>query len=211
MEIFLDDHPRETTFAEDDTLQDVLVLIQANMCTPGDVVIAVRCDGRDIPSTDMADVLQRRVSSVQRLEVFTGTRHQLVLDAMEQASVCLADTDAECQRVAGLLTEGNVVEAAEALGGCLRVWQQIHDAVAKSIEMLQLSAEQTTVHEEPLVSLLSRPKEVLLQVRDALRVSDYVLLADILQYEFHEVTQKWQAIITMLQQKAGQLGADADF
>ena len=134
----------------------------------------------------------------------------MVLDAMEQASTCLAETDAECQRVAGLLTEGNVVEAAEALGACLRVWQQIHDAVAKSIDMLQLSAEQTTIHEQPLIDLIRKPKDVLVQIRDALRVSDYVLLADILQYEFHEVTGKWQEIITMLRQKAGQLDPSTD-
>lgn len=203
MEVFLDDKPRDETFAQDDTVQDVLTHIQADMCAPGDVVVGIRCDGRDVPSGDMTDLLSKPASSVQRLEVFTGTRHELVLDAMEQAATCLAGTDAECQRVAGLLAEGNVLEATEALGQCLRVWQQVHDGVAKSIEMLQLRAEQTTIRDQPLVELISKPKEVLIQIRDALRVSDYVVLADILQYEFHEVTETWQEIIAMLRNRAG--------
>jgi len=206
VDLFLDDDPKEATFAENETVQEVLLHIQADMCTPDAVIVGIRCDGTDVPSGEMAELLTKPASSLKRLEVFTGARHQLVLDAMEQAATCLADSDADCQRIAGLLTEGNIVEAAEGLGHSLRAWQQIHDAVGKSIEMLQLDASQNVIHEEPLAELMSKPREVLTQIRDALRVSDYVVLADILQYEFHDVTDKWQSIIAMLRQAAEKQG-----
>jgi hypothetical protein len=210
VEIFVDDDPRREAFADADTLHQVLLHIQAEMCAPGDVVVSIRCDGQDVPSGDMAAVLRQPASSIERLEVFTGTRHQLVLDAMDQAAACLSDTDTECQRVAGMLNEGNVVEAAEALGRCLGVWQQVHDAVAKSFEMLQLNADRTKIRERPLVELMSKPKEVLVQVRDALQVRDYVMLADILQYEFHDVTTQWHEIITILRTEAQRLTSGQD-
>lgn len=103
--------------------------------------------------------------------------------------------------------EGKTVEAAETLGECLRVWQQIHEAVGKSIEMLQLDPEQATVNEQPLFELISKPKEILLQVKEALQDRDHVLLADLLQYEFPEVTSRWHAVVAKLQQEAESLHA----
>ena len=210
MEFFLDDNQQDTALADISTVEDALHHVQSALCASGRVVVGIRCDGQDIPSTAMVETLRKPTSSVDRLEVFTGTRAELVDEAMQQASVCLAETDTACKRVAGLLTEGQTVDAVEALGECLRIWQQVHEAVAKSIEMLQLSAEQTAVNGVPLIELVSKPKEVLLQVRDALQASDYVLLADILQYEFQEVTEQWQAIIARLREEAASKSHAAD-
>jgi len=135
VELFLDHDLKEATFAETETVQEVLLHIQADMCTTDAVIVRIRCDGREVPSGEMAEFLAKPAASVGRLEVFTGARHQLVLDAMEQAAACVADSDAECQRIAGLLTEGNIVEAADGLGHSLRTWQQVHDAVGKSIDL----------------------------------------------------------------------------
>ena len=210
MELFLDDHQQDTALADNSTVEDALHHVQSALCAPGRVVVGIRCDGQNIPSAVMVEALRKPTSSLDRLEVFTGTKAELVAEAMQQASVCLAETDTACERVAGLLTEGQTVDATEALGECLRIWQQVHQAIAKSIEMLQLNTEQTAVNGVPLIEVVSKPKEVLLQVRDALQASDYVLLADILQYEFREVTEQWQAIIAKLREEAASKSHAAD-
>lgn len=202
MEVYVDDVPIDTVFEGAATLEDALAHVQSHSCPADHLVIGLRCDGQDVPGNAMADTLRRPASSCELLEVFTGTKATLVTDAMAQASACLTETQEACQRVAGLLTEGKTVEAAEALGECLRVWQQIHEAVAKSIQMLQLDASKTTVNDEPLLAAITKPKEILLQVKEALQVRDHVLLADILQYEFPEVTAQWHAIIAKLRQEA---------
>ena len=66
----------------------------------------------------------------------------------------------------------------------------------------KLDVNAIAVNDEPLMDLISRPKDVLLQIKDALQSRDYVLLADILQYEFHEVTEQWQAVIGRLHELA---------
>ena len=101
----------------------------------------------------------------------------------------------------------NTVKAVESLGQCLRIWQQVHEAVAKSIEMLRLDTDHTIVGDEPLTNLIMKPKDVLLQVRDALKVQDYVLLADLLQYEFGSVTELWHTLIGTLREQAEVLEA----
>lgn len=202
MEVFVDDTPVNADSFREGTVEDALRHVQANRCAPGHLVVGLRLDGKDVPTHAMTDTLRRPASSFDRLEVFTGRKAILVADAMAHASACLTETESACQRAAELLTEGKIVEASEGLADCLRTWQQIHDAIGKSIEMLQLDVEQTTVNEEPLLALIRKPAEVLLEVKDALKSRDHVLLADILQYEFSEVTSCWHSIIAKLRAEA---------
>ena len=203
MNIFVDDVAVDATFIEAaTTIEQAVRHVGASHCQPDQLVIAVRCDGKEIPAEVMADVLSRPAESIDRIDLVTGTRATLVSDAMDQASACLAETETVCGEVASLLTQGKTSEATATLGECFRVWQQIHDALAKSIQMLELDVEAVSINGEPLLSLLGKPKEALLQIRDALQARDYVLLADVLQYEFSEVTGLWQTIISKLRQEA---------
>ncbi len=207
MEIFIDDDQIDAAFVGNGTLDDALRHMQSHLCAPDRLVIGLRCDGREVPANGMADTLRRPASSFERLEVFTGMKDVLVIDVMEQSSTCLTETQEACRRAAELLTEGKIVEASEMLGDCLRIWQQIHEAVGKSIEMLQLDPELTMVNDEPLIDLIGKPKEILMQVKEALQARDHVLLADILQYEFSETIGQWHLLVSKLRQEAEDLAA----
>ncbi len=202
MQLYVDDKQVEDEPAVAGTLEDALRHVQDEVCALGRLVIGVRVDGEDVPGDVMVETLKKEVPSVARLDVFTSTKERLVTDAMAQASTSLTETEASAQRVADMLVEGKTTEATKELGQCLHIWQQIHEAVGKSILMLELDPERTTISDEPLSAMISKPKDVLLQVRDALRVSDLVLLADILKYEFAEVTDTWHAIISRIRQAA---------
>ncbi len=207
MEVFVDDNRVESALVGGGTVEEALRHVQSSLCDSGHMVIGLRCDGQDVTGDTMAATLREPASSFERLEVFTGTKKALVSDAMEQTSASLIETEAACQRVAGLLTEGKTVEAAETLSECLHIWQQVHEAVGKSIELLQLDPEQTAIDDQPLLELIGKPTEVLLRVKNALQARDHVLLADILQYEFPEVTSRWHAVVTKLREEAEDLDA----
>ena len=207
MDLFIDDDQVDAAFVADETLADTLSRVQSELCAPDQLVVGLRCDGHDVPANGMADTLRRPASSFKRLQVFTGTKDILVIDAMEQAATCLAETEEASRHAAELFTEGSTVEAAQMLGDCLRVWQQIHEAVAKSIEMLHLDPERMTVQDEPLLNVIGRPKETLLQIKEALQARDHVLLADILKYEFSDTISHWHLLVSKLRQEAEDLAA----
>lgn len=204
MEIFINDQKLDDAGGDEPTVQDALVRIQESHCPPAHIVMGIMCDGEPVPGGEMADALVRRTVDIQRLDVITSTKEALVADAMVQASATLEDTEGACQRVAELVSEGKSQEAVVLLGQCLSVWQQIHEAVAKSIAMLDLDTDGVTIRDEPLDAVIGKPKGVLLQMKSALESQDHVLLADILQYEFSEVTDSWHSVITMLRTQAEQ-------
>ena len=210
MDIFVDGQSIDGGFVENiTTVEQAVQHIQADVCGSDRMVVSLRCDGQAVPAEAMTDTLSRSISSFDRLDIATGTKSSLVIEAMEQASTCLSETEAACRQTAEMLTEGKTAEAAQSLRDCLRVWQQIHEAVAHSIEMLRLDLEQATVNDRPLLEIIGRPRDALLQVRDALQSQDYVLLADILQYEFSEVTDCWQAVIGRLRHEAEEVAAES--
>ena len=202
MEVLVDDKQVDDAFiAGGITVEDALKHLQSEVCGPERMVVTLRCDGRDVPPHTMAEILQKPADSFGRLEILTGTKEALVSDALEQASACLSETQAACRRVAELLTTGSTDDAVRSLGECMAVWQQVHEAIGKSMEVLQLDSEAIMVNETPLVELIGKPKGTLLQVKEALVAHDYVMLADILQYEFDEVTEVWHQIIDRIRQE----------
>ena len=209
MEVFLNDKLVDSGFLQTDTtLEEALRHLQSHLCEPDQLVIGVRCDGREIPANALAGALKEQVAAFARLEVSTGRKSELVTEAMTQASACLTQTAEACERIADLLTQGETAQAIEDLGECLRVWQQVHEAVAKSIEMMQLDPEAMTINGDPLADAIGKPKEILLQIKEALQRQDYVLLADVLQYEFSEVIHRWHDIVATIQGEAENLNAD---
>ena len=123
---------------------------------------------------------------------------------MSRASTSLQETESACEGVVEQLSAGQTSEAVQTLGQCLKTWQQVHDAVGKSIQILQLDAERTTINGRPMLDVISQPKQPLLQIKQALLAQDYVLLADILQYELSDVTDHWFGLIARLREEADQ-------
>lgn len=202
MNVFLDNREIDAVVSKGQTLDDALRHMQTDNCAGGRVVVRLRCDGHDVTSAEMPRILCRPADSFERIEVFTLTRGGLVTEAMEQAETSLHRTDEACKDAGRLINQGQTAEGVETLGECLFIWQQVHEAVAKSIQLLQVDPDTLAVEGESLSHLLGKPKDILMQVRDALEAKDFVLLADLLLYDLVEVTAQWRAIVDRLRIEA---------
>lgn len=202
MEVLLDGQSIDAEFSGTTTIESTVRQVQTDHCEPDRMVVGIRCDDNDVPGDAMVKTLGQPVASVRKLEVITSTRCDLVIAAMAQAAAALRETDAACKQVGTLLSEGKTTEGIRSLGECLAVWQQIHEAVTKSVAMLELDLESMSIREEPFLAVLGRPRDVLVQIKEALTAQDYVLLSDLLQYEFEELTDQWYAVIAAIRQEA---------
>lgn len=194
MDIFIDDDPLQDVAVENRELKEVVRDVQENRCEPGRIIVGVRCDGLDMASTELEDALTKPVAGFNRIDLVTGTQGQLVREAMHQAGTALDDAEKQREHIANLLTGGKTMEGIEALARSLDLWKQVHDAVDKSIQMLGMQAEDLMVDGRSVVDLLVQPKDVLVQVKEALEAQDYVMLSDLLQYEFGRVIEEWKKI-----------------
>lgn len=202
MKILLDGRTIDESVTDDATLETTLRRVQDVHCPPSRLVVGIRCDDREVSGNDMNAKLGEPSATVEKLEVFTSTRQELVISALGQASSTLGETEAVCRRAGELLNEGKAAEGIKTLGTCLTVWQQVHEAITNSLSMLEIDVESMTIRDEPLLDVLARPRDVLVQLKEALTAQDHVLLADVLQYEFGNATDQWYAVIAAIRQVA---------
>lgn len=202
MDIFIDDDPLTDLPCEAGTIEEAVRLVQRTHCDPGSIVVGLRCDGLEIPPGEMEEMLRRPVASCGRLEIFTGTQGAVVRDVMQQAAAALDQADRRHAEIAEMLTSGRVTEGVGELAKSLDIWRQVHDAIAQSLQMLGLTGDEIAVGGRSLIEVVGEPKELLLTVKSALEAQDYVLLADVLQYEFGEAVANWQAIIAEIARRA---------
>jgi len=202
VKILLDGVPIDKFDIEDATLETTLRRVQTARCPPSRMVVGIRCDDRDIVGDDMTARLGEPTSNIGTLEVFTSTRQELVIGALAQAASALQNTESASRHVAELLSAGKTTEGIKTLGECLSVWQQIHEAITKSIAMLELDIASMTIRDQPILEVLAKPRDVLTQLKQALTAQDNVLLADVLRYEFGEVIDQWYSIIATIRQHA---------
>jgi len=208
MELYLDDTPVTQAVSATGTLEETLRHVQQRLCRDGRLVVGLRCDGVPVPAGQMATTLREPTARFRRLDIATSTRGALVSEAMGQADGALEKTSADCGRIAEMLIAGRTAEAVESLRECLGLWQQIHETLGRSLEMLELDPQNLTIQNLPFLELIARPKVVLLQVKQALLAQDYVLLADLLRYEFEDVMTGWQSTIRRFQQEADEWTAN---
>lgn len=207
MELYIDGSRAAGDFTPEGTIEEVIREAQRLECGPERLVVSIRCDGEDVPAGEIAEALQRPADSVDRLDLMTSTKGLLVSEAMEYAVKSLDEAESALEQVASMFVEGRSPEAMQGLGECTRAWQQIHEAIVQSIELLHIEPDYTTVGEGTLSDAMKRPRQVLTQVRDALQAQDHVVLADILQYEFSDAIEDWHAVIARVKAIAAERDA----
>lgn len=202
MELYVNNALVDDSAFQDETIEQTLHKIQEGLGDRGHVVVGFQRDGLQVPSGEVEQAMSEPAANCKRLDVFTAPPGELVTDAMTQACQTLNEITAKMVEVADLLAKGQSEEGIRLLGDCVSVWQQVHDAIAKSIQMIGLQENQVDIDGVPLAELMGKPKELLAQIIAALQSQDHVLLADILQYEFEEVTNIWQLIIARVRSLA---------
>ncbi|MCH8252112.1 MAG: hypothetical protein IID36_06645 [Planctomycetes bacterium] len=206
VEVFIDDNKVEDPQVEAATLEETVRSLQTQRCSPGRLIVGMRCDGIDLTGEEMAAALAKPADSCDRLEVFTGTHCELVGDATTQAIAALDRTNEARTQIADQFSAGQQVEAIERLAECIRTWQQIHAAIINSVRILNLdSGGPIEIGGRPLEAALVQPRDMLLQIKQALQASDHVLLADILQYECDGAIDQWRTVLAEIQRIARDL------
>lgn len=204
MLVYVDEQPFETKLEPDSTVNELLEEVRASLGGAERLVMEIRADGLDVTGDEYGDTLGKLLKSFGRYDFVTADPRQVVGSALSECQDLLANAADKRTEAIELFTKGDNNMGIGALGGCFRAWQQVHQAICDAMGLLKIDPATLMIEGKALTVVLGDALDQLREVREALVAQDFVLVSDILQYEFDTIIQSWQsAINTILQATAG--------
>ena len=174
-----------------ETLEAILNILVKN--TPGSYIRRIWLDQQEFPSDDR-ETLQKKPADINSLEVELADLKDLVATNLSNALDYLEKLIPGFDQAADLFRTGNEQEAN-------KYYIQILDGMDWFSEVVNVVMSSEGEGQEPENSLRIRQAkltDLMSQMLEANKNQDWVLLADILEYEMIPFYKEWQTILSKL-------------
>jgi hypothetical protein len=163
------------------------------------IVVQMLIDGAEPDTDDLRSLSQTRLVG-HTVYIETADPRRLALEVLDAVHAELPEAQRLKEAAADLLARNQQARALEHLAGCIRIWQQAQEAMAKVAQLLRVDLGAISLEGTPLERVLARFAEQLRAVRSALEQRDYVSLGDALVYEMQTASQDWGKAIDAMRQ-----------
>lgn len=194
MIVTLDGQKLDGTFPTDSTLRGLIDRVRESHLD-NRLVVSVAIDGRDLLDDELSAALGRSLQAAQQVDLESSAPKPLVVQALRELVSRLDEAAPEHRRCAERLNAGEISTALTDFGKVLSAWQSCHETVTHAAGLLSEDLNDATTSGAKLADSLARLAEKLRDVRDAFEARDFVLLADLVQFELGELCGEWSAML----------------
>jgi hypothetical protein len=195
MHILLDHHRHKlpATFSPASPLGDVLQWVRTRV-PAGRVIVSVKHNDAVLNGAALTDARAQPLGS-DPLELTSADQKELSLTMLGKLAALIEWLAPQHKQVATQLEQGSTAAALQRLQGILSAWHEIQCAFGNLAKMLDISAGDLRVNELTGDAVLDEFCRHLGEIQTALTSHDFVLLADILQYEMDGAVANWMALL----------------
>ncbi|MFH1035730.1 MAG: hypothetical protein V1806_14575 [Pseudomonadota bacterium] len=201
MEVYLDGKPLEGDLAGS-TLQDMLQTLMDSGLGQDRTLSEVRINGQPFEEAKLGAATALQRDSIARLDVETMDARQVAVHFLGAAGQYLAAIVASVERVAELFRVSDESEASEHYLATLESLQLFMQVLQTTRDALGLDFEAITSDGVSLEQRLTRLAGLVQELLNAQEQEDWVLLADVLQYDLCDQLHEWRLLMPMLREQA---------
>lgn len=176
------------------TLSDVIARLEHDFSGRGEVICEIRINGMLLKDDDESKFAGSRLEEISDLAIASENPHSLVGEALQSAREYLPRVREACVRTADAFRGQDQHEAqvkfAEAAEGCQWFVDTIH-SIRGACDGISVPLADRGAWQKAEVNLARVVNEVLV----AYQKKDFVLIADLLEYELHNVLDEWEAVL----------------
>ena len=200
MEILLDQQSTAIEESSVHNLEEILVKVMSDLIKPGQVITTVKLNGEAYSEQNPYDAVRISLSDIETLEIDTMATDEIAwrfLDSgVEQVDMIIqgAQKISELFRIAD---EGEANEEYANFLESLRLFLQMV-AEVKAILNLDLASAFKGRTVEDRVEKLSEMMDQMIKVQEE---EDWIMLADLLEYELIPLLEEWKSILPLLKKK----------
>ena len=194
MIVTLDGRRLEGAWSAEDSLQGLVDHVRRTHLN-GRVVVDVAIDGQALLSDVLDARLREPLGAAGQVDLGSADPQVLVDQALRDVAARLDGAGPRHEAIATALQSGRVVEAVNAYVALVGVWQDCRRVVEECRGLIPQDLAAVEVNGRSMEAHVGVLAQRLREVRDAIEARDFVLLADLLQYEMPEVCATWAALL----------------
>ncbi|MFK7788985.1 MAG: hypothetical protein AB8C95_05740 [Phycisphaeraceae bacterium] len=190
MPIHIDDQPSTLSPT---SMRELLAAVSSELAPSGRVVVEVRVDGTSITGPELDN--DQPTAATSDIRVYSAKPSDLVVGILEDVRNQLSASQSMQQQAAELLQQDEPAKAMGLVKEAINGWLQAQQAVGQSAELLQLDLEAIRSEDQSVMERMNELIASLVELKDIVVANDFVTLADALQYEWPEITDRWNTAI----------------
>ncbi|MDY6973955.1 MAG: hypothetical protein SV775_16800 [Thermodesulfobacteriota bacterium] len=201
MEILLDEMSTEIEETGIRNLEEILLKIATDYVRQGQVITAVKLNGEFYSEENQHDAAGILLTDIESLELHTMAADEIAWQFLENGVSQLYPIIESAQKISELFRIADEGEANEQYGrflDALRFFLRMVDEV-RGILQLDFSTilvEGSTVEDK--VQVLSEMIGRMLEIQEE---EDWIILADLLEYEMVPLLEEWRSILPLLKER----------
>jgi hypothetical protein len=189
-----DSDQMDSQFKDCETVRDVITFLEAQAAARGEVICEIRLNGHLLQEEDETRYANDPRSAIRALSIRCDRPEHLIGQALKSAISFIPLLTHATTETAKLFREGEINKASEqfneALQGCQWFVETVHHArgAASGMGTAVSSAERWHEAEKLLF-------KVVRELTETFDRKDYVLTADVLEYELTAALEMWQPVL----------------
>ena len=204
MKLILNEKPIESIPGPQTSLGEALTGVQQSHVGANQVISAIFVDGQALTADLLEAWKDRPCGEFHEARIDAPDRRELAVHSLRVLAEGLRESHKDRQRISELCAQGQPGQAMDRLAQYLNLWNNTQLTLGAAARLLNAQLESLEVPvggaddgegTTTIAARLGELTEQLAQLKQALEAEDYVLLGDVLEYEFAPLTDAWRVML----------------
>jgi|GEM_PF-1294972 len=178
-------------------LEEIICDIAINCLCPGKNIETIILNGQYYSEKTPHEAQKILSSSINTIEIHTTDNHEVFLQFLEQGNHIIKVLEASAAKIADLFrfAQKDVPKILQSYIDLLSSYQDFINMIEQSNDLFQLNLNQI-IQKELSVNIMIKSMEKLLdKMVFAQEKEEWIILADLLEYEFIPLIKKWPILL----------------
>jgi len=195
MKIVIDGYEDLVMPEENETLGKLLIEIEKWIRDNRRIIVQVRLEGKPLSGKDRENLFCKKAGEFKVLELFTANPWQWAINSLNKMREYLPRIAMDMEKTSLLIQKGNYKNAFSLLDNCISLWNWVNETLQKIEKIFALNYTQIFFKKGKLTDKIREFLDIIEEANRAIKNSDLLTLADILEYELAPRVKEEQEIV----------------
>jgi len=182
------------------TFRNLFDILTAEMNTEGRTVTEIIVNGNTLLDNDLFETLDKPIAFLHSLSIRSVTKNQLIEDQLNGLTDHIGKLIINTGKSADNFRIGDEIESHKYFAAILEGLRWFNYSIDLILAFLKIDAHKEIIGNELISQRLTEISDIVSSLANSQDNSDWIMLADQLEYELVPALQKWLKIIPVLKQ-----------